>query len=404
MNVTPFAREVKRLRAEHGLTVRTLATRLDKSVAYVGKIESQGEVPSPEVIRDLAMIFGEDVGGLLDLAKQSLLSWYERDLERKYALPTVTRSGESGSTSRISNIQRKGAIMAKVVSLINMKGGVGKTTLAMQLAHAADKADVRVLAIDLDPQANLSQALMKPRDYVAHLRARKPLVDHIFDGYVAPGTEDGAPRRVEINNVIVKGVGYWRHSTLDLIPSRLELARTVRTLPGKERRLAKALSQVRGEYELIIIDCAPTDSALTDAAYFASQYVLVPIKPEFMATIGLPLLARSLQEFRDENEDHEISIAGLVFNHSSSYTSGPEGQRSIREVTDFAGKIDPDSWKEEEWYVCDNQVRYSASYAKSAREGTPIAQTSYVRDEVSEGFRKLKDEIFGIIGLTRVTA
>jgi chromosome partitioning protein len=394
---------VKRLRAEHGLTVRDLAARLDKSVAYVGKIESQGEVPSPGVIRDLAMIFGDDLGWLLDLAKQSLLTEYEREVHRKYALASLPQARTSASTSRAANIEGKGEVMAKVVSLINMKGGVGKTTLAMQLAHAADKAKVRVLAVDLDPQANLSQVLMNPKDYVAHLRACKPCVDHIFDGYVAPGSQDGVARRVETDKLIVKGVGYWSDSSLDLIPSRLELARTVRTLGGKERRLKRALAQVRKQYDLVIIDCAPTDSALTDAAYFASRYVLVPIKPEFMATIGLPLLARSLQEFRDDAEGHEISIAGLIFNHSSSYSSGPEGQRSITEVTNFAKKIDPDSWKEEEWYVCENQVRYSASYAKSAREGTPIAQTSYVRDEVSQGFRKLKDEIFGIIGLTRVT-
>jgi chromosome partitioning protein len=401
MHVTPLGREVKRLRAEHGLTVRDLASRLDKSVAYVGKIESQGEVPSPEIIRNLALIFGEEVGWLLDLAKQSLLSGYEREVERKYALATVTPSSASAPSSA-ANTER-GAVMAKVVSLINMKGGVGKTTLATQFAHAADRANLRVLAVDLDPQANLSQVLMTSKDYVAHLRARKPMVDHIFDRYVAPGSEDGVARPVELDKLIVKEVGYWKNSTLDLIPSRLELARTVRTLPGKERRLAKALKQVRRDYDLIIIDCPPTDSALTDAAYFASRYVLVPIKPEFMATIGLPLLARSLQEFRDENEGHEISIAGLIFNHSSSYSSGPEGQRSIKEVTDFAKIIDPDSWKEEEWYVCENQVRYSASYAKSAREGTPIGQTSYVRDEVSEGFRKLKEEIFGIIDLAKVT-
>ncbi len=404
MHVTPLGRAVKCLRAEHGLTVRDLATRLDKSVAYVGKIESQGEIPTPEVIRDLAIVFGVDAGRLLDLAKQLLLSGYEREVERKYALATLTQPRSSAPTSGAANLERKGEKMAKIVSLINMKGGVGKTTLAMQLAHSADRGNVRVLAVDLDPQANLSQVLMNPRNYVAHLRARKPMVDHIFDGYVAPGSKDGVARRVETDELIVKGVGYWRSSTLDLIPSRLELARTMRTLPGKERKLAKALAQVKKQYDLIIIDCAPTDSALTDAAYFASRFVLVPIKPEFMATIGLPLLARSLQEFREENDDHEISIAGLIFNHSASYTSGPEGQRSIKEVTDFATKIDPDSWKEEEWYVCENQVRYSASYAKSAREGTPISATSYVRYEVSEGFKRLKDEILRIIGLTKVTA
>jgi chromosome partitioning protein len=114
-----------------------------------------------------------------------------------------------------------------------------------------------------------------------------------------------------------------------------------------------------------------------------------------MATIGLPLLARSLSEFQLENEDHEIEIAGLVFNHSSAYSSGPEGQRSIREVTDFAA--------EQGWYICENQMKYSASYAKSARESTPLSHTSYARSEVIGGFQKLKDEIFGILGLARVT-
>jgi chromosome partitioning protein len=156
----------------------------------------------------------------------------------------------------------------------------------------------------------------------------------------------------------VKKAGYWGNSTLDLIPSRLELSRTLKNPHGKERRLAKALAQVGEEYDLILIDCAPTESVLTDAAYFASRYLIVPIKPEFMATIGLPLLARSLQEFRLENEDHEIEIAGLVFNHSSTYSAGPEGQQAIEDVTKIAS--------EGGWRIFENQVKYSASYAKSA--------------------------------------
>src|SRR5437588_448834 len=95
MHVTPLGREVKRLRAIHGLTVRDLAVRLTKSIAYVGKIESQGEVPTPEVIRDLATVFGADIEWLLELAKQSLLSDYEREVERRYALSTVTRPKSS---------------------------------------------------------------------------------------------------------------------------------------------------------------------------------------------------------------------------------------------------------------------------------------------------------------------
>ncbi len=388
MHVTPFGRELKRLRAEHGLTVRDLSLRIGKSVGYIGKIEAQGEVPNPELIRRFADVLRSDPQPLLALARESRLAQAERNIGLKY-------SGEAHQSS----IGKDGSTMTTVVSLINMKGGVGKTTLAMQLAHSADSADLKVLAIDLDPQSNLSQALMGPKEYVAHLQAKNPTVAQIFDDYIPAGGGSASPRLLDIKKLIVKKAGYWANSTLDLIPSRLELSRTLKNPTGKERRLAKAIAQVQGEYDLIIIDCAPTESILTDAAYFASRYVVVPIKPEFMATIGLPLLARSLEEFQLENNDHEIEIAGIVFNHSSTYSSGPEGQRSIKDVTDFA--------TQEGWYVCENQMKYSASYAKSAREATPISRTSYVRGDVISGFAKLKDEIFGIVGLVnpnKVTA
>lgn len=65
---------------------------------------------------------------------------------------------------------------AVTVSLINMKGGVGKTTIASQLAHAADTDDLKVLAVDLDPQSNLSQSLMGARGYVEHLKENRPTI------------------------------------------------------------------------------------------------------------------------------------------------------------------------------------------------------------------------------------
>jgi chromosome partitioning protein len=384
MHVTPFGRELKRLRAEKELTVRDLSSRLDKSVGYIGKMEAQGEVPNPELIRKIAGVFSCDPRPLLDLARESRIARAERNIHSRYA-------AEGAQVSRANQEEEDNMAMATVVSLINMKGGVGKTTLAMQLAHSADAAKLRVLAIDLDPQSNLSQALMGPREYRQHLEENKPTVVQIFDDYVPTGAGSTAPRLLKVENLIIKEVRYWSSSTLHLIPSRLELSRTLKNPTGKERRLAKAVAQVQHNYDLIIIDCAPTESILTDAAYFASRYVVVPIKPEFMATMGLPLLARSLDEFQLENDDHEIEIAGIVFNHSSSYSSGPEGQRSIKEVTDIA--------EQEGWYVCENQMKYSASYAKSARESRPISSTSYARWDVISGFQKLKDEIFGIIGV-----
>ena len=102
--------------------------------------------------------------------------------------------------------------MATSVSFINMKGGVGKTTLAMQIAHAADKRNLKVLAIDLDPQSNLSQSLMGAKRYVKHLRDNKPTVVQIFDRYLPPTTEYPSPNPVDIHDVIVQKAGYWADS------------------------------------------------------------------------------------------------------------------------------------------------------------------------------------------------
>ena len=281
--------------------------------------------------------------------------------------------------------------MATSVSLINMKGGVGKTTLAAQLAHAAARRDLRTLAVDLDPQANLSQALLSPEKYVKHLRDKKPTIVQIFEQYFPPTEGSASPRPLDISEVILKKAGYW--SNLGLIVSRLELSHTLKNPTGKERRLAKALTKVADDYDLILIDCAPTESILTEAAYHASRYALVPVKPEYLATIGLPLLARSIQEFKYENGDHALDICGIVFNHSSSYSDGPEGSRSIMEVQAEA--------KKNGWHVFETHVHYSRSYAKAAREGTPIGSTSYARWNVSREFSRFVDEFLQAIGLTQ---
>ena len=282
--------------------------------------------------------------------------------------------------------------MAVVISLINMKGGVGKTTISSQLAHAANVDGLRVLAIDLDPQSNLSHSILGPKTYVKHISNNAPTVVQILEDY-NPASGDGtSPRRIEVNEVILEGVGYGKNNHLDLIASRLELSRTLKNPTGKERRLARAIGQVSKRYDLVVIDCAPTESILTDAAYFASRYVVVPVKPEFMATIGLPLLARSMQEFKLENEDHDLEIAGIVLNDQSEYADNEEKTLAIKEVRNVAD--------EHGWRIFDYQIPYSRSYAKAARCGLPLSQTSNVHWDRIEGFRRLKNDILAAVGIT----
>ena len=281
--------------------------------------------------------------------------------------------------------------MAVVLSLINMKGGVGKTTIASQLAHAAAADGLRVLAIDLDPQSNLSQSILGTESYVRHIRNNEPTVIQILDDYIPAGGEEGGPRRIDVNEVILRGIGFNLADRLSIVTSRLELSRTLKNPTGKERRLARAIAQVRDQYDLVVIDCAPTESILTDAAYFASRYVIVPVKLEFMATIGLPLLARSIEEFRFENEDHEIEIAGLVLNDQSEYADNSEKHQADEEVRSIAD--------EQGWPIFDYQIPYSRSYPAAARKGLPLSYTPHARWDRIEGFKRLKEEILAAVGL-----
>lgn len=283
--------------------------------------------------------------------------------------------------------------MSVTVSLINMKGGVGKTTLSAQLAHAADSRGLSTLVVDLDPQSHLSRAILSSEKYIKLLKDKKPTISALFESYLPLMDGSGSLKPVDINDVIIKKAGYWGETTLELIPSRLDLFHTLKNPMGKERRLAKALSKVSEQYDLILLDCPPTKSILTEAAYHASRYALVPVKPEFLSTIGLPLLARSINEFKYDNTDHDLDICGIAFNHSSSCREGPQIKKSVKDVQTEA--------KKNGWHIYNTHVRYSASYPKSVRERTPIESTSHVRWEVAEEFSKFVDEFLVSIGLDK---
>ena len=97
---------------------------------------------------------------------------------------------------------------------------------------------------------------------------------------------------------------------MDAILSRLELAFSLKTpYQEKERELSRALADLEDTYDLILVDCAPTESILTTAAYLSCDFLLVPVKPEYLSAIGLPLLARSMREFQDAYPNRNLQLA-----------------------------------------------------------------------------------------------
>ncbi|SRR5258706_704752 len=281
---------------------------------------------------------------------------------------------------------------AITVSMINMKGGVGKTTLAFNLAwYSAWRATKRVLAIDLDPQANLSQYFLGAIEYRKFLEENKSTIVDVFEQFSAPRARVGSPTKFDVNEAILQLKAWDDGSLIHLVPSRLELAWTLKNPTEKAHLLPRFISQIADNYDLILIDCAPTESILTSAAYMSSRHVVVPVKPEFLATIGLPLLARSLEDFASMHSNHKIKMSGIVFNDIRRTGRSMEQRNARRDVVKLA--------KEYKWPVLENAAHHSDSYPTGSRDGTPIFMTRYARDYVHGEFQEVAEEFLKAVAL-----
>ncbi len=123
--------------------------------------------------------------------------------------------------------------------------------------------------------------------------------------------------------------------------------------------------------------------------------MIVPVKPEFLAAIGVPLLARSLKAFKERFGDHTIEIAGIVFVHLEGHSPGPESKTLMAEVTRVA--------KDEGWRIFSHEIPFSRVYAKAAREGQPLEWTSraYQSPKAIKAFNGFMNELFGVLGIEK---
>jgi chromosome partitioning protein len=270
------------------------------------------------------------------------------------------------------------------VALMNMKGGVGKSTLAANLGwFCAYAKDYRVLLVDLDPQFNLSQYVLGTKAYETHLDAKKGTVLDILEQSTLVNASDGSRIDVSPDNVIARVRSWDDGSAIDLLPSSLQLSFTLKNPTGKEYLLSNFLAEVQASYDLILIDCAPTESILTTAAYLASDSILIPVKPEFLSTIGLPLIVSSLEEFKRSHKKKKVSVLGIVFNAAMEKLEHDRSRAFVRNIA-----------KQEGWYVFRHEVSYSDSYPKGSRLGKPIFLTDYARGTKIADFNAVGEEFY----------
>lgn len=211
----------------------------------------------------------------------------------------------------------------KAISFVNMKGGVAKTTLAVNVADClARRHELNVLVIDIDPQFNATQCLVSGETYKEHIENRLHTVVDIFDDSPRPvvgsitGPEIRDPVPIERIEPLRVKEGF------DLLPGALELYRLDMTGgQGRENRLKIYLDHLRSEkqYDVVIIDTPPTPSAWMSSALIASDYYLVPVKPEPLSATGIDLL-RSVIARVTKNYALKLACAGVVLTIAEANT------------------------------------------------------------------------------------
>jgi len=181
---------------------------------------------------------------------------------------------------------------ARVLAMANQKGGVGKTTTAINLATALAACGKSVLIVDVDPQGNASTGLGIDRRNRA-VTCYQTLID-------------GTPIRAATVGTLVPGLTVVPAS-VDLVGAEIELI----DLPRREYRLRQSLVPVLGDYDFILIDCPPSLSLLTLNALVAADAVLVPLQCEFYALEGLSHLVRTIDRVK-RSLNPSLEIQGVV--------------------------------------------------------------------------------------------
>ncbi len=306
----------------------------------------------------------------------------------------------------------------KVVSVINYKGGVGKTTVTANLAAQLAYEGYKVLMIDLDPQTNLTFSFIRAADWEKSFSAEKT-IKKSFDNLLVGKAFDlnkliYEPRRAK---EALNGRG-----KLDIICSHLGLINVdleLATLLGGanmrqskqnflkvHRRLADGIAGIDDSlYDVILIDCPPNFNVVTKTAIVASDYILVPTRPDYLSTLGIDYLIRNVNELVQDYNDYaregkeataEISPAtiGVLFNMIQERNKEPiQAQNTyIQQIVRQSGLA-----------VFDDYIkRNDTLFASAPESGVPVVLKGYsggTNKSVVDGLEAVSAEFVTRLGL-----
>ena len=249
--------------------------------------------------------------------------------------------------------------MGRIIAIANQKGGVGKTTTAINLSACLAERGKKVLSVDMDPQGNMTSGLGMDKNSVETT---------IYDLIIG---------ETDIEGVINKNV----IENLDIIPTSIDLSGAEIELldqEGKEYILRKALHDIKNKYDFIIIDCPPSLSILTINAMTAADSVLVPIQCEYYALEGLSQLIHTVELVKNRL-NNELKIEGVVFTMYDARTN-----LSLQVVENVKDNLEQNIYK--------TIIRRNIRLAEAPSYGMPINHYD-PKSAGAESYLKLADEV-----------
>jgi chromosome partitioning protein len=250
----------------------------------------------------------------------------------------------------------KGATVNRVIAFANQKGGVAKTTSSLNLSVAFAEKGKKVLAIDLDPQGNLTMSQGLNPDTIER---------SMYDVLV---------HKLPIEQIIHKGEIDLAVASIDLAGAELALSSMI----GRERALEKALQTVREGYDFVVIDTPPSLGLLTINALVAADGVIVPVQCEYLSLRGLVQLENTLTMIR-ENLNPHVQIEGIL---PTMYDSRTLHSREALEILqENFGNL-----------VFETRIRKTIRYAEAPVKGTSVLKYDPT-GRAAEAYRELAKEV-----------
>lgn len=288
--------------------------------------------------------------------------------------------------------------MGFVISTVNMKGGVGKTTLTVNLATClAKNHSKRVLVLDLDAQISATLSLMSPHEF-AKLRRKRHTLSYQIDKVIRPYIR----RKFSVEDMIATDVCDVKG--MDLLPGDIELydeyivSETLhkKAVSGQdtdfddvwngfeETLLSSIIQPVKDKYDFILMDCAPGYNLLTRSAIVASNFYLLPARPEPLSLVGIQLLERriaKLKEIHASDQLMNLKLLGIVFILSGSTLLGKYYKQVMQRVQqDFSSN-----------HIFEQRIPMDINVAKAVDSFSPVVLAT-PNSSGAKAFAKLTEE------------